>query len=211
MEQAQTELHSVSEHFFGLVDGAFDEYSSHPPSILLNMSDRTQCSLIHDLIVKQAKVLADTTPGLTLTSNKGLWVLNVYNLYLVRFNKLNEALCASHNDTQVTIRFRGQDQVFEPQYEIPGMPKEATNVILGYKFNATRTWYKSVHVVCPSESGYHWEFEIPRPTSTTTEEPVVEIRPTGTSGGSRVRPKPEAEETGTDSGVQEDKVEDTAE
>ena len=134
-----------------------DEY---PSGVRVEHSDRTAANVIYDHVLAgfQREFMGEA--GFTFLGLRGLMVLNIRDVIVARFKKVNED--GIHRNLQTK-----QQKDFDRQADIPGLPPAATRIVLGYQPDAAMSLVERVTVRDPfngwaaqiveADAEYTWE------------------------------------------------------
>jgi hypothetical protein len=131
-------------------------------------SARSQSSLLRDYIVYEVREQFDGVPRTQVLSVRGLEVLDICGLVVIRFKKLDNRKHAAPSATQQAFQFIHQ-------LEIPELPPATTKLQAGYQLNELRTAFTAVWVVCPNGREVpHYAWRLAGPTA--IELPVATVQ-----------------------------------
>jgi hypothetical protein len=157
---------------------AWETLGDKLPEIRRVLSASARARFIYDVTTDRARrVFGDPErQGVRVLVVRGLFVLDIGGMALVRFKKLRPNLTTCGIPT-------GQQQLFAHQQQLPGMPLHATKLVAGYLLNAVEDEIDRVLVTCSVDTRLEWAFEIPRdggaqivqfePAPVTPPSPIV--------------------------------------
>ena len=150
---------ALSRHFTTLwyvVDGARSDYQTKIPADMKAIaSARSRASFVHDLMVKRAIEMSETTPGVSYSRLRMMFVLifrSSNGIIAVRLKKLNEMGVSQNNPTKQVMDFRNQAIIpeLEAHYHLE----------IGYILSPAQDRIQSIELVCPSGDNVYWMVEI---------------------------------------------------
>lgn len=149
------------------VSMAWRYYNEHYGHVHHLHTPRTRASILHDLMVHNARKNFEGKPGIEMRDMRGLFLLIVDGQLLIRFKKLDEDKMSRSIPTR-------QTEDFLAQMDLPGMPPRATAIIVGYELNRLQTEMAAITVTCPNGSYNAWYFELSEgtPSAEVVELPV---------------------------------------
>lgn len=106
------------------------------------LTPRTRACFLYDHICHQIRHQFEGICGVTITEEHGFLLLNVQNLLLIRFKKLNSFGQASNVHTQ-------QQKDYNLQLELPGIPNSAARITAGYLLDKLQNDVEDIRVVLP--------------------------------------------------------------
>lgn len=168
-EENQTRVMAAMEPHFPRIYPIFinalalyrDEY---PSGVRVEHSDRTAANVVYDHVLAGFRREFLEEAGFTFLRVRGLIVLNIRDVIVARFKKVNED--GVHRNFQTT-----QQQDFDRQVVIPGLPLAATRIVLGYQPDAAMSIVERVTVRAPF---HDWAAQI---VETGTEYSWTDITP----------------------------------
>lgn len=179
---AQIALQPHVHLLYAIVDDAWQEWTSPEMAYARQCAGpRTQASMVHDLMVREAFGQSAALEGVSVVEENQLYMLNIENKFLIRFKKLDEDGAATSTPTQQSLSFA-------MQMPLPGMPDEAIRLQLGYVLDKSGTQLLALRVACPRGFGIEWQFDVPAPAADATILPAV-AKTVERSAPSIVRPK----------------------
>ena len=142
-------LHGHMPAFYGVVDGAWQDYVSYPIEKRIVHSPRSRASVVHDHMVDRAAKYAARESGVQIVEKSGLYLFVFGGQIAVRFKKFDEELRTRNQPS-------GQVEQFKNQMQLPGV-KAAHNLESGYILSSDGQSIAAVHLVCPSGTGVYWD------------------------------------------------------
>jgi hypothetical protein len=135
---------------------AWETFGETLPNIRRALSPSARARFIYDMTTDHARrVFGDPDrDGVRVLTVRGLFVLDIEGIALVRFKKLRPNLTTSGIPT-------GQAQLFAYQQQLPGMPLHATKLVAGYLLNPVEDEISRVLITCSVDTRLEWAFEIP--------------------------------------------------
>lgn len=146
-EDSQDRVMAALEPYFPSIYPIFTSslalYRDQYPSVVrAEHSDRTAASSVYDHILAGFQRQFMEEAGFTFLYVRGLAVLNIRDVIVARFKKVNED--GVHRNLQTA-----QQKDFDGQADIPGLPPAATRIVLGYQPDATMSTVERVTVRAP--------------------------------------------------------------
>jgi hypothetical protein len=134
----------------------WEKFGETLPAMRRALSPSARARFIYDWTTDHARRLFGDPDrqGVRILSVRGLFVLDVEGLALVRFKKLRPNLTTCGIPTR-------QQQRFAFQQPLPGMPPQATKLVAGYLLNAVEDGIDRLIVTCSVDTRLEWAFEIP--------------------------------------------------
>jgi hypothetical protein len=198
-EDARTLFDPHFESLAGALEGAWRAYHLDYAALLHRHSTRSRATIVHDLIVDDARNRFGQTPGVTIDERRGLFLLNFEGRALLRFKKLGRNLRPHSTPTIQTSLFDDQEplQALMASLPLPHMPTTPTHVYAGYALSANGLELKGLYLVCPQGQRNVWVDELPRPQVSRLEPidlPLIE-QPSPSRRFRVRREEPEKDET----------------
>ena len=146
-EEVQTRVMSAMEPHFPVIYPIFvnalalyrDEY---PSGVRVEHSDRTAANIVYDHVLAGFRREFMEETGFTFLHIRGLHVLNIRDVIVARFKKVNEDGVHRNLPTR-------QQKDFDRQVDIPGLPLAAIRIVLGYQPDAAMSIVERVTVRDP--------------------------------------------------------------
>lgn len=155
---------------------AFARYLETPPHIIAEHDERAATSSVHSHIVHEITREFAEVDGASVIDVRGLKVLNIGDCVVFRFKKVNEdGLHRNHTS--------GQQERFDRQLPLPGLPAAATRLTLGYEPDPAFAEIIRVTVGCPlgHKSAPLWLSQINPPSASAAAwEEITPLRIPGT-------------------------------
>jgi len=163
----------------------WEELGKESPKSQLPLRTSTRASFVYDHIVDAARLEFTGDTDVIIADDHGFLTLTIKQRVVLRFKKFrNDSLRTSGIPT-------AQQQRFELQLQLPGMPPEATKLVAGYLLDEYQTSIALMAVTCIDGPSLEWALDIS--DEAEPEDQVVEpIRPVQPSGP-RIKPKTPAE------------------
>src|SRR6266550_8191741 len=98
-------------------------FDQKAPELRFPLAPRTRACFIYDHICHEIKHQFEGKSGVTIDDKPGFLLLNIENLLLIRFKKLNTASQASNIPTI-------QQNIYNLQLELPGIPNSAARITI---------------------------------------------------------------------------------
>jgi hypothetical protein len=121
---------------------AFARYNETPAHILAEHDERAATSGVHTHILHEIAREFSEVEGATILDCKGLKVLNLGDKLVLRFKQVDE-------DGRHQNHTSRQQERFDRQLPLPGLPPEATRLTLGYEADPAFAEIIRVSVGCP--------------------------------------------------------------
>jgi hypothetical protein len=160
------------------IDLGWTDFERECGHIRHKTSPRTRACIVHDNIVTHARRIFESEKRVLLYERNGTLMLQIDEMFLLRFKKLDEDKLSKGIDTQERIDFLDQA-------ELPGVHR-GTNIIAGYELNILQTGIKEISITCPNGKQNAWTFELNRfgadvfsihtPPMSETEDNSTQIR-----------------------------------
>ncbi len=164
----------------GLVLGALADFHGKHRELRVDYSARSEASIIHDYMVKQAKVA-----GFDWKLKRNLFLFRVGTDFSVKPKKLDRQLRPRNVLTQLVLDFERQ-RVMHLFDDL-----DLTHLFLGYQRDGAELLTSSIWLVCPDGRGVKWAAELRAEDAAAAVEfalPVTPTMPTETEGR-RIKPK----------------------
>jgi hypothetical protein len=126
---------------------------NYSAEVIAQQRDRTAANCVYDHGFHRIKEALDQSPGCHFLRVRGLEVLNYYDLALLRFKKVNGAGRWRNYQTQ-------QQQDYDNQLPLPGLPEAAVRLVAGYEPDAAFTVVERVIVSRPLGKTIRWASQI---------------------------------------------------
>lgn len=126
------------------------------PDLRFPLTARTRACFIYDHICYEIKHQFAGISHATIDDHRGFLLLNIENLLLVRFKKLNSSYQSSNITTD-------QQNRYNCQLELPGIPNAAARVTAGYLLDKIQAQIRDIRVTFPVGSNGRnvlWSFSI---------------------------------------------------
>ena len=120
----------------------WESFDQKAPELRFPLAPRTRACFIYDHICHEIKHQFEGKSGVTIDDKPGFLLLNIENLLLIRFKKLNTA---SQGNNIPTI----QQNIYNLQLELPGIPNSAARITIGYLLDKVQTAIKDIRVTFP--------------------------------------------------------------
>lgn len=155
-EHARSRLSRVEAMLWQVIANAWAEYERDYRSVRGNHRPGTQATVLHDLIVKQARLSLFGLPGVVIIEQPQTILVNIDDEWLIKFKLLRPgSLRSATNQTSFAGDFFSQQPVQLTLFDEP------THLVVGYVLNKARSGMQSVHVVCPRDTQRNaWDFQI---------------------------------------------------
>lgn len=119
-------------------------------------SARTHASICHDLIISAIEREFDGVPGTYFVRRRGLFMLIIDGMIVLRFKKFGRNLLANGINTQQTIAFNSQEP---EQLELAGMPPDGL-LYAGYNTNKLQTGLQGIYITSRYKNSNRWVWDI---------------------------------------------------
>jgi len=154
----------------------FHTTNGHP------ISPSARARIIYDLVCHHARRAFMDVPGVRVGSDRGFLTIIFGSELVLRFKKLKPNLEWSGIPTR-------QQQLFESQEEIPGLPSRATFLVAGYVLDATGTQVVRLVISCRDETRLLWSHELEPPLGTVSSRIYSMPSPTHAPAPQQLRSK----------------------
>jgi hypothetical protein len=154
ISEAQTILEPYLGRLAQCIDLGWNDFVNECSHIRYKMSPRSRACIVHDNIVHHAKQIFEDDKNILIYDRNGTLTLQIEEIFLLRFKKLDEEKFSSGIATQVRMDFLGQG-------ELPGIQR-GTNIIAGYELNRLQTSIKEKAIACPNGDQNTWILELPK-------------------------------------------------
>jgi len=91
--------------------------------------------------------------NIRIFSKRGLAVVNIKDVVLLRFKKLDNNKRSRNIPTT-------QQYLFRAQLDLPGIPSELTHLEAGYVLNELQTGLDGVYITCPNKNRLEWFIDL---------------------------------------------------
>lgn len=158
-ETAQTILEPIIDKIRNAIKNAVNGYyqGNTYSASRYRHSARTAANICHDEIIEEIKRELDGTTGVRFQSKKGLFVVIVNGIVVLRFKKFNNKLLSSGVVTQQSMAFNLQDSVqleFEEEMPPDGL------LHIGYIVNKLKSGVSGVYVTYRYGNNNVWTWDI---------------------------------------------------
>lgn len=136
--------------------------------------------LVRDLMNDELKQRLDKVPGIEIVPKGQKTLFCIGTDWVVQVHKLNAAAAHATNDTQACL-FMAQNDL--EQADLPGIPEEATLVVLGYRENVIERMTPEVLLTCPDGDKPAWIIDLGKGAQPS---PGPEITRPGPQSGTEV-------------------------
>ena len=151
-DQAQNDLADVAPLLDGAIRAALQRFTDEHKPQRHYYSPRTQASVIHDLMVQEARRAVAGVAGVKCMVIKGGFVLLVRQTYVIKLKKMDGRLRTKNVPTQTVIDFNNQKPL---QMDLPDVPPE-THLVFGYVPHGAELLKSAVWVTCPKGRRHRW-------------------------------------------------------
>jgi hypothetical protein len=128
---------------------AMATYQTYPPLALAQHNDRAAASSVHSHMWMELQAAFADTSGVTLLDVRGLQLMNVGDKVVCRFKKVDRGGNSVTHPSQ-------QQEDFDRQLSIPGLPPAATRLTLGYQPDAAFSAIERILVSCQMGKTILW-------------------------------------------------------
>jgi hypothetical protein len=174
---------------------AFQKWRSDYSKNALVHTARSRASVIHDHMVAFAKEYFSGDDSIRIFSKSGLAVVNIKDVVLLRFKKLD----AKKRSSSIPTR---QNYLFKAQLDLPGIPSELTHLEAGYVLNELQTGLDGVYITCPNKNRLEWFIDLTPLVGTNVTQITINSTPTAAPQAARrkrIKPKTDSKDK-TDEG-----------
>ena len=158
---------ALGPHFpriYSIFTNALALYGECSSGVRAEHSDRTAANVVYDHVLAGFERLFIDEAGFTFLRLRGLTVLNIRDVIVTRFKKVDADGVHRNFPTK-------QQEDFDRQVDIPGLPQAATRTVLGYQPDAAMSTVERVTVRAPFED---WVAQI---VESNTEYSWTDITP----------------------------------
>lgn len=124
------------------------------PEVGLEMSKRGRAAIVYDATAAEARRRFRNKPGINLIDTGGLFLVDFEGQLTLRFKKFGRGLLTSNIPTR-------QQQLFDWQQPLPGMPAKSTQVVAGYLLDSLEVRVARQAITCREGPALRWAFDIP--------------------------------------------------
>lgn len=182
-------LETHLERLHRAVDRAFGRYHETPPHILAEHDEKAATSSVHSHIVHEIEREFSDVTGAAVLEINGLKLLNVGDRAVLRFKKVDE-------DGRHRNHTSGQQERFDRQLSLPGLPAAATRLTLGYEPDPAFAEIVRVTIGCPHghKCAPLWLAQINILDEVATWQDITPVRLPGTEEFARFKDDDAAEQ-----------------
>jgi hypothetical protein len=126
---------------------------NYSAKVIAQQRDRTAANCVYDHGFHRMKEQLDQSPGCNFLHVRGLEVLNYLDLAVIRLKKVNGAGRWRNYQTK-------QQQNFDDQLPLRGLPLEAVRLVVGYQPDAAFTAIERIIVARPLGKTIRWTAQI---------------------------------------------------
>ena len=148
----------LSEQYFPrialAIQQALSEFVSDHAHLRHRYTQRTEASIIHDLMVAHLRQELDGLPGVSFQLRRNLFLIGVEGRWVFRAKRLDRLLKSKNIPTQQVLDFLGQVQL-----EIPGA-ESPTNLQIGYQREGAELAPSRLWVTCPVGPHLAWSWQL---------------------------------------------------
>jgi hypothetical protein len=156
LEQSKQDLAHVAPLLEGAIRSALKRFVTEHKTSRHVYSRRSEASIIHDLMVAEARLALEGLPGVACQVTKGSFVVIVNQVYVIKLKKMDAGLRTSNIPTQTSLAFVNQKPM---QLTLPHVPSE-THVVFGYQLPGPELMNALVWATCPMGAGLKWSWLI---------------------------------------------------
>lgn len=180
-QEAITLLDGHFAAFYGVVEGAWQDYITYPIDKRIVHSVRSRASLVHDHMIDRATKYAAIENGVEVVNVSGLYLFVFGGKVAIRLKKFDHELKTRNQRT-------GQVDKFKAQEQLPGV-EAAHNLEAGYILSADAQSLAAVHLVCPSGTGIYWDILLTAQLQTSVIEDLFakKIAPHVADEGAKIK------------------------
>lgn len=153
VDPSLTEAMAVLDPYLEDIDSClregFGTYRGYPDDVIAEHDSRAATSNIYSHQLMRARMLLAPRSGVTILPLRGLWVVDFHGKVNLRFKKVNGAGRGRNAGTK-------QQEMFDGQMDLPGLPSEAIRVVAGYKTDAALTSIQKVLISRPYGKQIDW-------------------------------------------------------
>lgn len=154
---------------------AFYFSEAYSPEARADHTDRAMANCIYSHAEKRMIGAAAETAGLKALSLRGLNVLNYNDKALIRFKKVSAN--GKHSNYQTK-----QQQNYDDQLSLPGIPEPAFRLTAGYQLDATGSALERIMIARPIGKNIFWSAQVSILDGEANWADITPRRFTGTDG-----------------------------
>lgn len=189
-EEAWQLLNPYTGRIASCIQAGWDRWGDlgkESPKSQLPLRASTRACFVYDHIVDAARQeFADDYPDVVIADNRGFLTITIKDRIVLRFKKFR------NNSLRTSGIRTAQQQRFELQMQLPGMPPQATKVVAGYLLDEFQTSISFMAVTCIDGRSLEWALDITDEADEDVAATVESIRPPQ-PGRPRIKPKIPAE------------------
>lgn len=172
------------------------QFGEDYPDYRVQLCKRTRATMVHDTAAAAARrEFGGMAPNVTLHESCGFLLIDFDSQLYMRLKKYRDA-----NGLRTSGIPTGQQQAFEAQEALTGMPK-CTNIVLGYVPNALGTQLAYTAITCSTKGRMNWILDVPIPDvgggDVISTPPAPYLEPQGPSLTSTIRKEKEDQGIGS--------------
>jgi len=161
------------------------------PAYFFPLSNRSRANLVNDHICQNIFTDFLGKPGISMSKKCGFLVMGIDEEINLRFKKVDSRL--RHSNIPTT-----QQQHFDLQMPIPGLPAKAPTVIVGYLLDVSQSDIQNIVITFRCQGQLIWHFSIfeeqDGSRNADTNTVLLPIAPVGPVQPPKVKPKKSAEQ-----------------
>lgn len=161
------------------IRNGWSDYSSQYADVAHLHSARTRASLVHDHVIDRIRRATDEAGLLRLARHRGLYLLVVEGLLVVRFKKLDRRLRASRAWTA--------QGMYKQEWMFADLPP-VVKLQAGYQLDSTNSDLARVMLTCPDGNWVHWSVELEELSVTDLPSPEALASPVVQRNRVRIKP-----------------------
>ena len=120
----------------------------------ITLNARSKATVIHDLVTSRIAENFKNLYGIKAKEYRNVFGLYFKDQFFLRFKKFNQSLAPCLSISRQTKKYEGQ------QCTIPGFPRKATLLYVGYTFNTAMTGVEKLYISCRVNGQSEWIFDV---------------------------------------------------
>jgi hypothetical protein len=154
-DEAQRHLSPYFADITAVIRAGWRGWVDLPSENSVDLGPRTRASVVHDNMTRECRARFEGREGVVVSEKRKFIEVNIDNVFILRFKKLNGRKLRSAG---VTTRQR-RDFLFQ-QLTLPGLPNP-TVVIAGYRLDSLGQVIDGIFITCPHGIRHNaWTIEL---------------------------------------------------
>jgi hypothetical protein len=120
----------------------------------VSLNARSKATIIQNLVTCRIADNFKNIHGISAKEYRNVFGLYFKDQFFLRFKKFNRSLSPSLSLSKQTKKYESQ------QCTIPGFPRKATLLYVGYTFNSTMTGVDKLYISCRVNGQSEWIFDV---------------------------------------------------